>query len=75
MDIDLYLKVEIERIVGYTITPMTMTEEDLVEVVENIITKYKKLEKDYEDLEQNLNDNYRPIPVSEQVGISDRDFI
>lgn len=75
MDIDLYLKVEIERIVGYTITPMTMTKEDLVEVVENIITKYKKLEKDYEDLEQNLNDNYRPIPVSEQVGISDRDFI
>lgn len=75
MDIDLYLKVEIERIVGYTITPMTMTEEDLVEVVENIITKYKKLEKDYEDLEQNLNDNYRPILVSEQVGISDRDFI
>lgn len=75
MDIDLYLKVEIERIVGYIITPMTMTEEDLVEVVENIITKYKKLEKDYEDLEQNLNDNYRPIPVSEQVGISDRDFI
>lgn len=75
MDIDLYLKVEIERIVGYTITPMTMTEEDLVEVVENIITKYKKLEKDYEDLEQNLKDNYRPIPVSEQVGISDRDFI
>lgn len=75
MDIDLYLKVEIERIVGYTITPMTMTEEDLVEVVENIITKYKKLEKDYEDLEQNLNDNYRPSPVSEQVGISDRDFI
>lgn len=75
MDIVLYLKVEIERIVGYTITPMTMTEEDLVEVVENIITKYKKLEKDYEDLEQNLNDNYRPIPVSEQVGISDRDFI
>ncbi len=75
MDIELYLKVEIERIVGYTITPMTMTEEDLVEVVENIITKYKKLEKDYEDLEQNLNDNYRPIPVSEQVGISDRDFI
>ena len=75
MDIELYLKVEIERIVGYTITPMTMTEEDLVEVVENIITKYKKLEKDYEDLEQNLKDNYRPIPVSEQVGISDRDFI
>lgn len=75
MDIDLYLKVEIERIVGYTITPMTMIEEDLVEVVENIITKYKKLEKDYEDLEQNLKDNYRPIPVSEQVGISDRDFI
>ena len=32
---------------------------------------YEELER----LEQDLKDNYRPIPVSEQYGISDRDFI
>lgn len=33
------------------------------------------LEEKIEDIEQDMRDNYRPIPVAEQVGISDRDFI
>lgn len=33
------------------------------------------LEEKIEDIEQDIQDNYRPIPVAEQVDISDGDFI
>ena len=44
---------------------------DLIEDLEKVIEKKQK-EKD--DLERNLKDNYRPIPVSEQYSVYDSDF-
>lgn len=75
MDIDYNLKSDIEEIVKYTINPMTMKEDDIISVIEDLIGKYHILKEEYERLKQDLEDNYRPIPVAEQVGISDRDFI
>lgn len=43
--------------------------------VENLTADKEHLEEELKDLKQDLEDNYRPIPISEQVGISDRDFI
>lgn len=45
--------------------------EKLVELDEEV----DKIKEAYQELENDVRDNYRPIPVTEQVGISERDFI
>ena len=75
MDIDYNLKNDLEEIVGYKIEPMTLQEDDVIGLLEDLIGKYRALEEELENTKQDLEDNYRPIPVAEQVGISDRDFM
>lgn len=75
MDIDYSLKKDIEKIVGYEIEPMTLEEDDVISLLENLVGKYRTLEEELENTKQDLEDNYRPVPISEQVGISDRDFM
>lgn len=75
MDISNDIKQKIEKIIGHTITPMTMTKEDLLDVVDDLITEYEKLEEKYQNLEQDLEDNYKPISASEMYDIDDKDFI
>ena len=75
MDIDYSLKKDIEKIVGYEIEPFEMIEDDVISLLEDLVGKYRTLEEELENNKQDLEDNYRPIPVAEQVGISDRDFI
>lgn len=48
--------------------------EELETLVENQRIDIEHLERTIEDLEQDRDENYRHIPVSEQVGISDKDF-
>lgn len=43
--------------------------------IDEIIANKEHLEEELKDLKQDLEDNYRPIPIAEQVGINDRDFI
>lgn len=43
--------------------------------LEELTADKEYLEEELKDLKQDLEDNYRPIPVAEQYGISDRDFI
>lgn len=75
MDIDYNLKNDLEEIVGYKIEPMTLQEDDVISLLEDLVGKYRILEEELENTKQDLEDNYRPVPISEQVGISDRDFI
>lgn len=75
MDIDYSLKKDIEKIVNYEIEPFEMTEDDVISLVEDLVNQYHILEKEFEDYKKDIEDNYRPVPVAEQVGISDRDFI
>ncbi len=75
MDIDYNLKNDLEEIVGYKIEPMILQEDDVISLLEDLVGKYRTLEEELENTKQDLEDNYRPIPVAEQVGISDRDFI
>ena len=48
---------------------------ELVSIIEDLICEVDRLEEEIEDMKQDIQDNYKPIPVAEQVGISDRDFI
>lgn len=44
-------------------------------MLRDLVSEIHRLEEKYEELEEDLKENYRPISISEQVGISDRDFI
>lgn len=77
LEIDKELKTKIENITGvdYEFKDNFLPSENIVSIFEDLIYEIDRLEEKYEDLEKDLEENYRPIPVSEQYGISDRDFI
>ena len=49
--------------------------EDLLGCIEDLDGEIEHWKEKYEELEEDLRDNYRPIPYSQQVCVSDRDFI
>ena len=49
--------------------------ESLENQIEELNVDKKHLEEELKNIKQDLEDNYRPIPIAEQVGISDRDFM
>lgn len=53
----------------------TMSWNDLLEIIDEKESDILELKEEISRLKQDIEDNYRPIPVAEQVGISDRDFI
>lgn len=75
MDIDYSLKKNIEKIVDYEIEPMTLEEDDVIGILEDLVSNYHILKEKFEDYKKDIEDNYKPISIAEQVGISDRDFI
>lgn len=77
LEIDEDLKTKIEKITGidYDFKGNYLPSESITLIFEDLISEIDRLEEKYSDLEQDLEDNYRPIPVSEQVGISDKNFI
>lgn len=77
LEIDKELKTKIENITGvdYEFKDNFLPSKNIVSIFEDLICEIDRLEEKYEDLEKDLEENYRPIPVSEQYGISDRDFI
>ena len=48
--------------------------DSLVAMVEDLLTEVDNLQEKYDDLERDLQDNYKPISYAEQVGFSERDF-
>lgn len=77
LEIEEELKTKIKNITGidYDFKGNFLPSESITSIFEDLISEIDKLEEKYSDLKQDLEDNYRPISVSEQVGISDRDFI
>ena len=49
--------------------------EQLLATIEDLDSEIENLKEKYDDLLEDLRDNYRPIPYSEQVCVYDRDFI
>ncbi len=75
MDIYYNLKKDIEKIVGYKIEPFEMEEDDVISLLEDLVYEYESLKDELDYVVSDRDDNYRPIPISEQIGISDRDFM
>lgn len=49
--------------------------QDLLTKVEDLLEELDSVKEEYEDFKQDVKDNYRKIPLAEQLDISDRDFI
>lgn len=49
--------------------------EELYNAYEDAISEIEYLKEKVEDLERDIEDNYRPIPKSEQYAINNSDFI
>ena len=49
--------------------------ENLISAIEDLLVECEHQAECYEDLEQELRDNYKPISHSEQYEINDDDFI
>ena len=49
--------------------------ETLLATIEDLDATIENWKEKYEDLEEDLKENYKPIPYAEQVCVSDRDFI
>lgn len=49
--------------------------DSLMSAIEDLLLEIEHQQECYEDLERDLEDNYRPISQAEQYEISDSDFI
>ena len=49
--------------------------DDILNVLEDLFFDCERLEEEIEDLEADIEDNYKRVSISSQVGIYDRDFI
>lgn len=68
---------KIERITlsDYELIGDFVPSESLMIIIEDLYVELEKERKKNADLRQDIKDNYRPISIAEQVGISDRDFV
>ena len=48
---------------------------NLLSVIEELYYSFKHLVEEVQDIVDDRDDNYKPISVAEQVGISDKDFL
>ena len=49
--------------------------DELLDKFEDLIFELKTVKEEYNDFKKDVEDNYKYMPIDEQVGISDRDFI
>ena len=74
-ELKIFKKIEEKTNTSYEIEKNLLPLENITGIVEDLLSEIYSLENTIEDLENDIRDNYRPIPVSEQYGISDEDFI
>ena len=62
-------------ITGLAIVSLMGAAATIAGAAEDLESDVERLEEKVKDLEYDIQENYRPIPYSEMVGISDSDFI
>lgn len=75
MYIDKQLLEEVKDITGCTFNEIATDEKDIFRVreinvlgmLDELCFKYRKIEEEYKDFQQNVEDNYEQIPISRQV--------
>lgn len=72
---DLYNKIKNITFTDYEATGDFIPSESIEPMLEDLLLEIDRLQEKYNDLEQNINDNYRAITPAEMYGITDKDFI
>lgn len=72
MDFEEYKKQAVEDIMKRI---REIVEEEVGATIDDLKCEVEHYKEKFEDLEKDVEDNYKPISVAEQYGISDRDFI
>jgi len=49
--------------------------DNVISMIEDLIYEISYLNEKIENMKRDIEDNYRRIPMSEQLGINDKDFI
>lgn len=49
--------------------------EEILDIIQNLESEKFRLEEELEDLKQDMEENYKRIPVNEQYEIYDHDFV
>lgn len=74
-ELKIFKEIEEETNTSYEIENNLLPLENVMGIVEDLLSEINSLNEKLEDLENDIRENYRPIPVAEQYGISDEDFI
>ena len=74
-ELKIFKDIEEETNTSYEIENNLLPLENVMGIVEDLLREINSLNEKLEDLENDIRENYRPIPVAEQYGISDEDFI
>jgi hypothetical protein len=70
---ELLNRIQNKTLSSYDIKEDLIPVENLISVIEDLVYELNNLEERYKDLEEDLETNYKPIPID--YGLSDRDFI
>lgn len=82
IDKDLYERISKITLTNYEpvydkdpdVETVVVFEDAINSMLEDLICEIDHLEEKYEDLKQDLEDNYRPIPYKEQIGYDPHEF-
>jgi len=71
---DLYNKIKNITFTDYEALGDFIPSESIEPMLEDLLLEIDRLQEKYEDLERDLQDNYRAITPAEMYGVSDKDF-
>lgn len=60
---------------GFSEREKIMTLKEILDLCDDLYYESQELEKKIKDIEQDIEDNYRPIPKAEQYDVKNEDFI
>ena len=74
-DFNLLREIERRTFTDYEILGNFIPVDSFISIIEDLVTEIELLEEKVEDLKEDMEQNYKPISVSEQYGISNKDFV
>ena len=70
-----YIEIESQWDIGEIKKGQDYSWSELIDLYSDLYSEYERLQEEFDDFKQNVEDNYKPISMSEQVGVSDKDFV
>lgn len=74
VDLDISLLDKVNKIIKMNYTN-PISEDEASYIIDDLVSQIEKKQEELDSLNQEIEENYKPIPVAEQYGISDKDFI